>query len=589
LTGKIIRVPEDYPTIQEAIDVAGPGYTILVSRGNYRFFATLVINKPISLIGEDKRYTIIGGLATKEMNAISIYSSNVTIRGFTIEWNLRGAGIVLHNVSNCVISDNIIARNEIGLLLISSNNNTIRNNEILLNHGGGVLLKPCSNGNVIVNNTIKWNGGLGGIFLWSNNDYNIIECNRVLSNAGHGIKLLDWNDYNVIRNNYIKDNQIDGIYLARAENNTIIHNKICSNGHGIALHDHCRNNRIIGNVLVSNRDGDIHMEKSSGSLVKNNLMYHNYFFAVAMFYSNNNTIRNNFISMAGTGGMYLVHSNYNRIFNNTILKNDLLHTHANGIWLIDSNYNEIAWNNIWQNGNGLRFSGNSTENVVRENNIEGNRGGIENNCVKAVNVTYNWWGDSSGPYDPITNPRGKGNGILGKALFEPWLTSPVKDVAKPPKLVVSNITISPGVVYVGQTFNILVSIVNLGDLPGLFKLCLKINNTLESTSEVVLFGRTSSIVVFNVTKHTPSKYVIEVNGTTKIINIQSIISLSACQELLSKYNNLSKYSKVIKMAYQELSSRYSKVIEIIYVLVATVIGLSIGMVYVFKRGRASKI
>ena len=47
-----IRVPADYPTIQQAIDEATTGTTILVSNGTY--FEHLTINKTIVLVGENK-------------------------------------------------------------------------------------------------------------------------------------------------------------------------------------------------------------------------------------------------------------------------------------------------------------------------------------------------------------------------------------------------------------------------------------------------------------------------------------------------------------------------------------------------------
>ena len=41
--GNILRVPEDYPTVEEAINVATPGATIIVAPGIYHEY--LVVNK----------------------------------------------------------------------------------------------------------------------------------------------------------------------------------------------------------------------------------------------------------------------------------------------------------------------------------------------------------------------------------------------------------------------------------------------------------------------------------------------------------------------------------------------------------------
>lgn len=54
-----IVVPDDYKTVQEAIDVANPGDTIYVYNGTY--YENIFINKTVSLVGEDPEITIIDG------------------------------------------------------------------------------------------------------------------------------------------------------------------------------------------------------------------------------------------------------------------------------------------------------------------------------------------------------------------------------------------------------------------------------------------------------------------------------------------------------------------------------------------------
>lgn len=47
-----------------------------------------------------------------------------------------------------------------------------------------------------------------------------------------------------------------------------------------------------------------------------------------------------------------------------------------------------------------------------------------------IDARNNWWGDASGPYEPMLNPSGLGDPVVG-ALFDPWLTSD-PFVAPPP-------------------------------------------------------------------------------------------------------------------------------------------------------------
>ncbi|HDH44573.1 MAG TPA: hypothetical protein ENG66_04185, partial [Thermococcus sp.] len=68
-SGNVIRVPEDYPTIQEAINAADPGDTILVAPGTYN--ESITIDKQITLIGEGKENTIIVGRGVGDVIYIS--------------------------------------------------------------------------------------------------------------------------------------------------------------------------------------------------------------------------------------------------------------------------------------------------------------------------------------------------------------------------------------------------------------------------------------------------------------------------------------------------------------------------------------
>ncbi|MEZ0345207.1 MAG: NosD domain-containing protein [Infirmifilum sp.] len=133
--GRAIVVPDDYPTIQKAVDAAAPGDTVYVKAGRYR--ENIVINKPIRLVGENPATTIIdgGGAGT----VLTIKSSNLHITGFTIQngrsaWvEELGAGILITNAKNCNISGNNIANNDDGIYLYGSSSNSIYHNNFVDN------------------------------------------------------------------------------------------------------------------------------------------------------------------------------------------------------------------------------------------------------------------------------------------------------------------------------------------------------------------------------------------------------------------------------------------------------------------------
>ncbi|HEY9245540.1 MAG TPA: hypothetical protein VIO11_01710 [Candidatus Methanoperedens sp.] len=67
-------------TIQEAIDYANEGDVIYVRSGTYR--ENLVINKPLTLIGENNNSTIIDG--GYKGDAVHVKANNVRLSGFKI-------------------------------------------------------------------------------------------------------------------------------------------------------------------------------------------------------------------------------------------------------------------------------------------------------------------------------------------------------------------------------------------------------------------------------------------------------------------------------------------------------------------------
>jgi pectin methylesterase-like acyl-CoA thioesterase len=79
-----IVVPDDYSSIQEAVDNAPWGGTVFVRSGSYS--DRVFVNKSLSLIGEDPENTVISisSLPFLSYAAIEVSASDVTISGFTI-------------------------------------------------------------------------------------------------------------------------------------------------------------------------------------------------------------------------------------------------------------------------------------------------------------------------------------------------------------------------------------------------------------------------------------------------------------------------------------------------------------------------
>ena len=206
---KTIIVPDDYPTIQQAIDNASNGDIIQVSSGIY--YENLVVYKSVSLQGENQENTFIDGM--NKGDVINITANGVKISGFTL-YNSSGgkqndlyfsyAGIKIDSNSNEIYGNNITKNNGVGIYLKSSSQNAIHDNIIVNNTSDGICIYPSSsNDNEILNNIISHNGETG---IW------------VFSSSG-----------NLIKSNIITHN-LDGVFLHNnCIGNTIVENNLSNN------------------------------------------------------------------------------------------------------------------------------------------------------------------------------------------------------------------------------------------------------------------------------------------------------------------------------------------------------------------------
>jgi len=181
--------------IQDLIDNASDGDTIYISSGIY--YENIIINKSISLIGEDKNTTIIDGSGTGDV--VYIKADWVNISGFTIR-NGGGAGIDIDSNYN-MIQNNTISNNNCGIYLIGASFNNLTYNNITSNNGNGMSL-GSSNYNTITENTITSNND-NGIFLRLS-DYNTIIGN-IISNKNNGVYIGGSNHNNITGNTSSKN------------------------------------------------------------------------------------------------------------------------------------------------------------------------------------------------------------------------------------------------------------------------------------------------------------------------------------------------------------------------------------------------
>jgi nitrous oxidase accessory protein len=223
-TSKTITVPDDYPTIESAITNANDGDTIFVKKGTY--VENPVVNKSVSLIGEDRDTTIIDVTA-----GLKVEKDNVTITGLTIYDGWQGITI---SANYSKISGNKITNCQYGIVLLSSQNSTITEN-ILQSIGLSAAIQlSYSNNNLIKNNYIEM--CTEGIQLRAGSSNNLVIENIITNCQDVAIRLLA--EYSPPR-------------WYNPNGNTIMRNNITNSGYGTTIYG-ANGNSISNNNYVNN-------------------------------------------------------------------------------------------------------------------------------------------------------------------------------------------------------------------------------------------------------------------------------------------------------------------------------------------------
>ena len=234
-----ITVPDDYPRIQDAVAAANSGDTIIVKAGTYNEM-WVSVDKQLSLVGENQKSIVyfsgaVGFIVTSDNSHISGFTmiSNAALKGYAIsmssvtgciiednslEDNLVGISVTGSSSGN-TISGNILNHNERSIELFNSPSNTISDNNITSALVSAISLDESSGNTVSGNRISDLADGMGALMLWASSN-NVISRNVLY--GGNPMFLLGSSD-NVISNNFVVDSEY-GIVVGLSSNNEIYSN-----------------------------------------------------------------------------------------------------------------------------------------------------------------------------------------------------------------------------------------------------------------------------------------------------------------------------------------------------------------------------
>ncbi|AAM05364.1 cell surface glycoprotein (S-layer protein) [Methanosarcina acetivorans C2A] len=226
----------NYISIQEAVNNAQEGDTILVNPGIYK--ENVKVEKKVSILANSsseapgKRIYVLGTVLDEEVFYVN--SSNVTIDGFFISGVSSGGdkyevGIYLEGVENCSLSNNALIMNDVGISLTGAKENYLVNNLVSLGYQGIALENSEDNtllGNLMLTNDM-------GILLY-NSANNTLMNNTADSNT-KGVS-LEASDMNALTSNTISKNEY-GIFTLKSKSNVLFNNSLYLNGVGAYFND----------------------------------------------------------------------------------------------------------------------------------------------------------------------------------------------------------------------------------------------------------------------------------------------------------------------------------------------------------------
>jgi len=394
-----IMVPGDAATLQEALDRASPGATIVLEPQETSFVGPATIDVPDITVVFMSRRAILAVEGSEP--ALTIRADGVTVKNVEI----FSQSIGLHVAASRIHLEGLVIRDApVGIRLLNSRRCDIRDVEI---HGGQIGIELVSSGgNSFSNITVSGSDDTGVRILrsWDNLFEGVVvaDCPTGVSveegstgnefsevavdlSSAWAIKIQRSND-NILRDSILQDSRVgvvvdgatgNGIYRTDIHHPTVagvsfrqaVQNRVLEStieaAEGVAiLLSQSAENTLAYNRIVRGEETGIRIDNSDRNLIMGNELIGNAA-GIQADRSDGNRVLRNEVTDSGSVGFLLTSGQENRFLDNRIQGGVF------GVVLAESDANTLLRNQIeGQREIGLSILNGSQANTVAENQVE---------------------------------------------------------------------------------------------------------------------------------------------------------------------------------------------------------------------------
>jgi len=373
-----IFVPRDVATIQEALDRASPGMTIVVETQQEAFNGSVTIEVPdITLTSMNKR---AGLVSTGGEPALTIRAAGVTVKNLDISAGSIGLKI---ESSQCQLEGIVVLEAPIGIQLFGARGCDLRGIEI---REGKIGMEIVSSSGNFFYDVVVTNVAETGVKILGSSK-NLFE-EIAVTDVPIGISVEQGSTDNEFKNCRIESSSIAGIEIRRSNDNVLLDSVLLDSRIGVVLEavtgcgiigcsirnavlagvslQQAVQNRIFENEIVAAENVGILLSQSAENALTYNRILQGYGVGIRLDSSDRNLVMGNDL-LGNAIGIQGDRASYNRVLRNNVDESELV-----GLVFTNGERNRFLDNLVLGGIFGIALS-ESSENTILRNQIEDQR------------------------------------------------------------------------------------------------------------------------------------------------------------------------------------------------------------------------